>query len=165
MRTSAVAYPADVPRGRKADRGELSVVETIVGWRGSLRGIRPQLQAVAPTNTTVLLAGETGTGKGSHRARNSRTQPAPRTQPGQGELRRDARRDPYNGLGNRCLSPIGPRVGWSAHCFASGLSGDSPPARFWDSLVNREKHSGINGPSPRTPGRSLPDRNGVLHRV
>jgi len=63
MRTSAVDHPADVPRGRKADREELSFVETIVGWRGSLRGILSQVQAVAPTNTTILLAGETGTGK------------------------------------------------------------------------------------------------------
>jgi hypothetical protein len=38
MQTNAVAYPADVPRGRKADREELSVAGTIVGWRGSLRG-------------------------------------------------------------------------------------------------------------------------------
>jgi formate hydrogenlyase transcriptional activator len=63
MQTNAVAYPADVPHGPKEDREELSVAETIVGWRGSLRGILSQLQAVAPTNTTVLLAGETGTGK------------------------------------------------------------------------------------------------------
>ena len=46
MQTNAVAYPADVPRGRKEDREELSVAETIVGWRGSLRGIFSQLQAV-----------------------------------------------------------------------------------------------------------------------
>jgi formate hydrogenlyase transcriptional activator len=63
MRTGTVTYPAYVPRGCTADRGELSVVETIVGWRSSLRGIVSELQAVAPTNTTVLLAGETGTGK------------------------------------------------------------------------------------------------------
>jgi formate hydrogenlyase transcriptional activator len=63
MQTNAVAYPVDVPRGPKEDREELSVVETIVGWRGGLRGILSQLQAVAPTNTTVLLAGESGTGK------------------------------------------------------------------------------------------------------
>jgi formate hydrogenlyase transcriptional activator len=62
MQTNAVAS-ADLPRGREADREELPVVETIVGWRGSLRGILSELQAVAPTNTTVLLAGETGTGK------------------------------------------------------------------------------------------------------
>jgi len=63
MQTNAVAYPVAVPRGPKEDREELSVVERIVGWRGSLRGILSQLQAVAPTNTTVLLAGESGTGK------------------------------------------------------------------------------------------------------
>ena len=63
MQTNAVGYPADVPRGRTEDREELSVAETIVGWRGSLRGILSQVQAVAPTNTTVLLAGESGTGK------------------------------------------------------------------------------------------------------
>jgi formate hydrogenlyase transcriptional activator len=63
MQANVVAYPVDVPRGPKEDREELSVVETIVGWRGSLRGILSQLQAVAPTNTTVLLAGESGTGK------------------------------------------------------------------------------------------------------
>jgi len=63
MQTNAVAYPADVPRERKEDRVVRSVAETIVGWRGSLRGILSQLQAVAPTNTTVLLAGESGTGK------------------------------------------------------------------------------------------------------
>ena len=63
MQTNAVAYSVDVPRGPKEDREELSVVERIVGWRGSLRGILSQLQAVAPTNTTVLLAGESGTGK------------------------------------------------------------------------------------------------------
>jgi transcriptional regulator with GAF, ATPase, and Fis domain len=63
MRTGAVAYRADVPRGRMADRDEPSFAETIVGWRGSLRGILSQLEAVAPTNTTVLIGGETGTGK------------------------------------------------------------------------------------------------------
>jgi hypothetical protein len=46
MRTNAVAYPADVPRGPKEDREELSVEETIVRRRGSLRGILPQLQTV-----------------------------------------------------------------------------------------------------------------------
>jgi len=48
---------------QRNDCEELSFVETIVGWRGSLRGIVSQLQAVAPTNATVLLAGESGTGK------------------------------------------------------------------------------------------------------
>jgi len=42
------------------------------------------------------------------------------------------------------------------------------PHRLHDSgtgLVNREKHYGIDESSPRTPGRSPQDRNGVLHRV
>jgi len=38
-------------------------METIVGRRGSLRGILSLVEAVAPTNTTVLIGGETGTGK------------------------------------------------------------------------------------------------------
>jgi formate hydrogenlyase transcriptional activator len=62
MPTSAILYRRDESRTRK-DRGEGSFVETIVGRRSSLRGILSQLEAVAPTNTTVLLAGETGTGK------------------------------------------------------------------------------------------------------
>jgi formate hydrogenlyase transcriptional activator len=62
MPTSAVVYRGDESRSRK-DRGEVSFVETIVGRRSSLRGILAQLEAVAPTSTTVLLAGETGTGK------------------------------------------------------------------------------------------------------
>ncbi|MGA2813480.1 MAG: sigma 54-interacting transcriptional regulator [Candidatus Acidiferrum sp.] len=42
---------------------ELPFVETIVGRRGGLRGILALVEAVAPTNMTVLIAGETGTGK------------------------------------------------------------------------------------------------------
>ena len=38
-------------------------LDTIVGCRGSLRPILNQVQAVAGTNTTVLITGETGTGK------------------------------------------------------------------------------------------------------
>jgi formate hydrogenlyase transcriptional activator len=63
MGTSAEAYRADVPRGRKAGCDEPSFVETIVGGRGSLRDILSQVEAVAPTNATVLIVGETGTGK------------------------------------------------------------------------------------------------------
>src|ERR1700759_3052003 len=50
-------------RARRADREELPFVETIVGRRGGLRGILSLVEAVAPTNMTVLIAGETGTGK------------------------------------------------------------------------------------------------------
>jgi formate hydrogenlyase transcriptional activator len=62
MSTSGVLHRGDESRTRK-DRGEASFVETIVGRRRTLRGVLAQLDAVAPTNTTVLLAGETGTGK------------------------------------------------------------------------------------------------------
>jgi formate hydrogenlyase transcriptional activator len=48
---------------RKFERAEDSFLETIVGRRGGLRKILSQVEAVAPTNATVLLSGETGTGK------------------------------------------------------------------------------------------------------
>ena len=48
---------------RTRDYREVSFVEAIVGRRGTLRGVFAQLEAVAPTNTTVLIGGETGTGK------------------------------------------------------------------------------------------------------
>src|SRR5712671_6344682 len=48
---------------RKPERTESSFLDTIVGRRGSLRSILNQLEAVAGTNTTVLITGETGTGK------------------------------------------------------------------------------------------------------
>ena len=63
MPMNAIAYSRDELRARKEDREELPFVETIVGRRGSLRGILSLVEAVAPTNTTVLIAGETGTGK------------------------------------------------------------------------------------------------------
>src|ERR1700751_1539885 len=48
---------------RKPERTESSFLDTIVGRRGSLHQILNQLEAVAGTNTTVLITGETGTGK------------------------------------------------------------------------------------------------------
>jgi formate hydrogenlyase transcriptional activator len=48
---------------RKPVRAESSFLDTIVGRRGSLRSILAQVEAVAGTNTTVLITGETGTGK------------------------------------------------------------------------------------------------------
>ena len=72
--TQVNGFPGTVPmsatliRGeeaatRKPERDEPSVLDTIVGRRGSLRAILSQVEAVAPTNTTVLITGETGTGK------------------------------------------------------------------------------------------------------
>jgi formate hydrogenlyase transcriptional activator len=56
-------YRADERATRKAERAESSFVETIVGRNGSLRPVLSQVEAVAGTNTTVLITGETGTGK------------------------------------------------------------------------------------------------------
>jgi formate hydrogenlyase transcriptional activator len=48
---------------RKRERSEPSFLDTIVGRRGGLRSILEQVEAVAPTNATILITGETGTGK------------------------------------------------------------------------------------------------------
>ncbi len=48
---------------RKPDRATSSFLETIVGRHGGLRAALSQVEAVAPTNATVVIAGETGTGK------------------------------------------------------------------------------------------------------
>src|ERR1700739_3109239 len=57
--------PAMVPERteHKSERAETSFMDAIVGHRGSLREILSQVEAVAGTNTTVLISGETGTGK------------------------------------------------------------------------------------------------------
>jgi len=60
MTLNAVAYRTDSLRARHEG---LPFVETIVGRRGCLRGVLSLVEAVAPTNTTVLISGETGTGK------------------------------------------------------------------------------------------------------
>src|SRR5258705_2376285 len=56
-------YRADERTARKSQRTESSFLDTIVGRRGSLRSILNQLEAVAGAKTTVLITGETGTGK------------------------------------------------------------------------------------------------------
>src|SRR5215472_161532 len=56
-------YLRDERKARKPERTEFSFLDTIVGRRGSLRSILAQVEAVAGTNTTVLITGETGTGK------------------------------------------------------------------------------------------------------
>lgn len=48
---------------RKPERPEPSFLDTIVGLESSLRSTLSQVKAVAGTNTTVLITGETGTGK------------------------------------------------------------------------------------------------------
>jgi formate hydrogenlyase transcriptional activator len=57
--------PPMSPEGtaRRPERAESSFLDTIVGRRGSLRTILSQVEAVAGTNTTILITGETGTGK------------------------------------------------------------------------------------------------------
>src|SRR6202045_2452173 len=63
MPMNVIADRSDELRTRKEEREKLPFLETIVGRRGGLGQIIAQVEAVAPTNTTVLIAGETGTGK------------------------------------------------------------------------------------------------------
>jgi formate hydrogenlyase transcriptional activator len=56
-------HRTDEPSNGGSVRADSSFLDTIVGRRGSLRPILSQLEAVACTNTTVLITGETGTGK------------------------------------------------------------------------------------------------------
>src|SRR5215469_6451300 len=60
---NTVLYRGDGRSGRKPERVESSFLDTIVGRQGSLRSILSQVETVAGTNTTVLITGETGTGK------------------------------------------------------------------------------------------------------
>jgi len=56
-------YRGDERTARKSECMESSFLDTIVGRRGGLRAILNQVAAVAGTSTTVLISGETGTGK------------------------------------------------------------------------------------------------------
>src|SRR6478609_3203620 len=56
-------YRSDESIVHKRERPERSFLEAIVGRRGGLRSILSDVEAVAPTNATVLITGETGTGK------------------------------------------------------------------------------------------------------
>jgi formate hydrogenlyase transcriptional activator len=47
----------------EAGQAEASFLDTIVGRHGGLRAVLSQVEIVAPTNATVLISGETGTGK------------------------------------------------------------------------------------------------------
>lgn len=59
----AAQYGVERPPARKMERTNSAFLETIVGRRGGLRSILAQVEAVAHTNATVLITGETGTGK------------------------------------------------------------------------------------------------------
>jgi formate hydrogenlyase transcriptional activator len=60
---STTIYSPDESVARKRQRYEPSFLDNIVGRRGGLRSILAQVEAVAPTNATILITGETGTGK------------------------------------------------------------------------------------------------------
>jgi formate hydrogenlyase transcriptional activator len=60
---STTIYSPDESVVRKRERSEPSVLDSIVGRRGGLRSVLAQVEAVAPTNATILITGETGTGK------------------------------------------------------------------------------------------------------
>src|SRR6266567_3003620 len=60
---STTIYSPDESVARKRERSEPSFLDSIVGRRGGLRAILAQVEAVAPTNATILITGETGTGK------------------------------------------------------------------------------------------------------
>jgi formate hydrogenlyase transcriptional activator len=60
---STATYIPDESIVRSPQRAQPSFLDTIVGRRGGLRAILAQVEAVAPTNATVLITGETGTGK------------------------------------------------------------------------------------------------------
>jgi formate hydrogenlyase transcriptional activator len=63
MPMNAVAFRRNDLPERQDGRQEIPFVETIVGRRGALRSILSLVESVAPTNMTVLIGGETGTGK------------------------------------------------------------------------------------------------------
>jgi formate hydrogenlyase transcriptional activator len=58
------AFPlSDTSLTAEPDQAPTSFLDTIVGRHGGLRPVLAQVELVAPTDATVLLTGETGTGK------------------------------------------------------------------------------------------------------
>jgi formate hydrogenlyase transcriptional activator len=64
--------------------------EQIVGSSAALKHVLQLVETVAPTDSTVLLLGETGTGKGAFCPRDPRPQPAQGEDTRQAELRGDS---------------------------------------------------------------------------
>jgi formate hydrogenlyase transcriptional activator len=60
---STTLYRPDEPILCKPECARPPFFETIIGRRGGLRSVLAQVDAVAPTTATVLITGETGTGK------------------------------------------------------------------------------------------------------
>ena len=60
---STTLYTPDESYARSSERAPSSFVDTIVGHRAGLRATLAQVESVAPTIATVLITGETGTGK------------------------------------------------------------------------------------------------------
>jgi formate hydrogenlyase transcriptional activator len=58
-----ILFRAEEPKERKPEGTKSSFLDTIIGHRGSLRSILREVDAVAGTSATVLITGETGTGK------------------------------------------------------------------------------------------------------
>lgn len=63
LRAAGALYGSNSSVSRGAQRSQSEFLETIVGRNGGLRSILAQVEAVAHTNATVLISGETGTGK------------------------------------------------------------------------------------------------------
>ncbi len=61
--TNGVSPLADKSLTYEPGQAEASFLDTIVGRHGGLRAVLSQVEIVAPTNATVLISGETGTGK------------------------------------------------------------------------------------------------------
>src|SRR5258708_22392401 len=60
---STTFYPPEEQIVRKPEHAQSSFVQTIVGRRGGLRSILSPVEAVAPTNATLLITREKGAGK------------------------------------------------------------------------------------------------------
>ena len=57
------AFPVAGKLSVQSRQAQSSFLDTIVGRHGGLRAVLSQVEIVAPTNATVLISGETGTGK------------------------------------------------------------------------------------------------------